>query len=97
MSWNLLYNDESPCLLEIGGRQLVEIETTRNAFTEGIASVPICCTTLTVVETRGLETERKGANQFPRCPIDGYGYIAVFGELVRYPRLRVKRVRVVLQ
>ena len=95
--WNLLYDDESSGLLEIGGCQLVEIDTTGDAFAEGIASVPICCTTLTVVEACGLETERKRANQLTRRIVNGDRYQTVFGELIGYPRLRVKWVPVVLQ
>ena len=56
--WVLLFQNEHPLdLLEGGCCQLVEIDTTRNAFPEGIASIPIRRTPLTIIETCGLETE----------------------------------------
>ena len=53
----LLYNDEPSCLLEGWGHQLVKIDTTCDAFAEGIASIPIRRTPLTIIEARGLKTE----------------------------------------
>ena len=84
-------------MLESRGRQLIKIDTTRNAFTDGITTIPIRSTTPTVVKACGLETERKRANQSTGCIINGYGYGSIFRELIGNPRLRVKRIRVVLQ
>ena len=77
--------------------QLVKIDTARDAFAVIVAPIPIGGTPPAIIETCGLKTERKRANQHPGCIVNGYRYRTVLRKLIRNPRLRVKRIRVVLQ
>ena len=74
-----------------------KIDTTRNSFPEFITPIPISSTPPTIIKACGLKTERKCANQPTGCIINGCRYKTVFRELIWNPRLRVKRIRIVLQ
>ena len=78
-------------------RQPVVVDAARHAFPVGVTPIPICGALPTIVEAGGLETERKRSNQRAGRAVNGYRHGAVFGELIRHPRLRIKRIRVVLQ
>ena len=77
--------------------QLVKIESARDAFASVVAPIPISGTSAAIIETCGLNADRKRPNQHPGCVINGYRYWTLLRKLIGNPRLRVKRIRVVLQ
>ena len=57
--------------MEGRGRQLVKIESARDAFSGIVAAIPVSGTVPTVIEACGLHSERKRANQHPGRVVNG--------------------------
>ena len=83
----LLQNHHLPQRRHFVRLQLVEIDTTRNAFAECIPTIPIRRTTPRRVVTRDLMSEFQNTHQRATRIVDVHTHSRAFRQLIRYPRL----------
>ena len=80
---------------EITNSQRVEINTTRNALANGIPTIPIRRTRLALIIASRLMPQVQTPHNSPIYGVDSQRHLRRLGEMIRYPRFRVERVRIV--
>ena len=93
----LLPNQQFLRRSEITSSEGIEIDAARDALTDVIPTIPIRRTRLALIIASRLMPQVQTPHNSPIYGVDSQRHLRRLGEMIRYPRFRIERVRIVVE